>query len=111
MIAPLYLPVHRVMLQFLQVILYMTYSTSTFTMGHQKRDHTSTTWSVTTTSTTSHIMKQVNMHADGHNILVGSPILRLAGDHNILVGSPILRLAGDHKFRNIPRLKVYDNHV
>lgn len=96
MITPFYLPVQTVMLHFLQVMLYMTYSTSTFTTGHQKKDHTSITWSVTTTSTTSHIMKQVKC------MLM---VTIFWCDHQYR------RQAGNHKARNIPGLKVYDNHV
>lgn len=96
MITSLYLPVQTVMLYFLQVMLHMTYSTSTFTMGHQKKDHTSITWSVTTISTTSHIMKQVKC------ILM---VTIFWCDHQYR------RQAGDHKARNIPGLKAYDNHV
>jgi hypothetical protein len=92
MITPLYLPVQTVMLHFLQVMLYMTYSTSTSTMGHQKKDHTSITWSVTTTSTTSHIMKQVKC------ILM---VTVCWCDHQYQGQT------GHHKARNIPGRKVY----
>lgn len=96
MITHLYLPVQTVMLHSLQVILYMTYSTSTFTMGHQTKDHTSITWSVTTTSTTSHIMKQVKC------MLM---VTIFWCDHQYQ------RQAGNHKARNIAGLKGYENHV